>query len=180
MGMQGEAIQSGPNQPLAQDATKTAGGGTDEAAIGGVLDVNTTEYSTPADTAEHDAITYSLPANTLNANGKIIRLTAWGELAGNGNLKTIKLYCGSTAINNANTAAAGQTNFRFTADIIRTGAGAQESIGYSMFKTNTFGSGFTTPAEDETGAITLKITVQNGAVSAADIVVHGMMVEVLN
>ena len=90
MGLQGEGIQGLP-QPLPANTDIRAGGGTGTAQLGGVLDVNTTEYSTPADTVEHDAMTYTIPANTLNENGKTIRVIVWGSTAANANIKQYRI-----------------------------------------------------------------------------------------
>ena len=97
MGLQGEGIQGLP-EALPSDTDIRAGDGTGTAQLGGVLDVNTTQYSTPADTDPHDAITYTIPANTINTDGKIIRMKAFGTTAANANNKNFRLYFGMKII----------------------------------------------------------------------------------
>ena len=178
MGMQGEAIQSGPNQPLASDATKTAGGGTGEATIGGVLNSNTTQYSTPADTDQHDAMTYTLPANTLNSDGKTLRIIAFGKTGANANTKTIRIWFdGASSIGIVTTSSGG--GWKLELLVARDGVGSQKRIGSSVLATAS-GSQYGDDTADETAGIIIKTTAQNGTASAGDVLVECMLVELLN
>jgi hypothetical protein len=161
-------------------ASLPVGGGTATAQVSGVLSVNTTEASTGADTNETDLWTYSLPANTLNANGKSVRITAWGTTAANTNNKTFQLYFGATGLRSMSTTGSAN-GWHYTATVTRTGASAQLSVGVGLVG----GGGIqnpliSTPAADTTGAITIKVTGTNGVASANDIVFRGAIVEVLN
>lgn len=49
-----------------------------------------------ADTTDDTLFTYSLPANSLDANGKTVRIHAWGKFAANTNGKTMKSWFGGT------------------------------------------------------------------------------------
>ena len=75
-------------------------------------------------------------------------------------------------------------NWRSESLIIRSGAGAQDIAGkHLVMSTTGFTGGMlntTTSAEDETGAIVIKVTAQNAVAAAGDIVVEGMMIELLN
>jgi hypothetical protein len=145
-----------------------------------VLSVSTTQAGTGANTDETDLWTYSLPANTLSANGKGVRIRIFGTYAGNGNTKTVRSKFGATSL----TAVAGAPNdgmWRVDAVVIRTGASAQ--IGSADHADNAIGyrsASLTTPAEDTTGAITIKVTGTNGTANANDIVFRGAIVETLN
>ena len=79
--------------------TIIAGAGSGTAKLGGVLDANTTTFSSPEDTVENDAISYTLPANTLNTDGKIVRIKAWGQAATNVNVKTVRIYLRTITVN---------------------------------------------------------------------------------
>jgi hypothetical protein len=154
-----------------------AGLGTATAGLGGVLTVSTTTAQTGANTTETDLWTYSLPANTLSADGYGVRITGSLSFAANVNNKTWRLYFGSTVVaTNALGANGGST--RIGAEVFRTGASAELGMGYTLQSTslNTLHS---TPAEATTGAITIKITGQNGTANAGDIVFRGAMVEFL-
>jgi hypothetical protein len=149
------------------------------ARVGGVLSVNTTEASTGADTNETDLWTYSLPANTLNVNGKGVRVTAWGVNAANVNNKTWKVYFGSTAVYALGPSALNGSSFRVVMEVARTGAAAQIAAAFGGAG-GTLTTATAAPAGDTTGAITIKVTGQNGTASASDIVFKGAIVEVLN
>src|SRR4051794_29645833 len=81
----------------------------------GVLTVNTTSYTTIGTSAE-DAWTYSLPANTLGADGRAIRITVFGTLATNANSKSISLTFGATTLY-PDTTTASNTAWRYTATL---------------------------------------------------------------
>jgi hypothetical protein len=145
-----------------------------------VLSVSTTQAGTGANTDETTLWSYALPANTLSANGKGVRITVYGTTAANANTKTRKLYFGATAVANVGDAN-NNANWVFVAVVTRTGASAQ----ISMAEINTAEGAaqrntLTTPAEDTTGAITISVTGQNGTANADDIVFRGAIVETLN
>ena len=177
MGLQGEGIQGLP-QPLPANTDIRAGGGTGTAQLGGVLDVNTTEYSTPADTVEHDAMTYTIPANTLNENGKTIRVIVWGSTAANANIKQYRIrLAGDTLVSSVH--ASNNLDFSLEAIITRTGVGTQTTRGLLVRSTTPL-TVVTATTEDETSAIDLKVVLKNDVASAGDLTVYGMVVELLN
>lgn len=116
-------------------------------------------------TVETDLQTHSLPANTLSENAKMVRVSVWGRSTSSIIDGWVALYFGSTIIAGGTSVQSGgvggdRTTWRMEAIIIRTAAGAQKAIG-------TFYTGVdpvvvlvkkTTPAETETGAITIKTT----------------------
>ena len=173
--------------PIEDLKKKVQAGGSSQSYIpSGVVHVDTTAVGTDANTAEKDLITYSLPANSLSANGKMVRFKAWGTTAANANTKRIKLYFGSTAIIESGAVSANNSSWTIYGTVVRTGVGTQDSFdGGFAYKAVSGTAGrdfgeFYALTEDETGAITLKVTGQNGAASASDIVAEGIMVEFLN
>jgi hypothetical protein len=90
------------------------------------------------------------------------------------------LYFGATLLAHINGSSSGAV-WNFDAVVVRTDASAQEAHaigqlgGYAAGSANTR----TTPAADTTGAITIKITGQNGTASAGDIVFRGVAIEFL-
>ena len=147
--------------------------------VSGVLNVNTTQYSTPADTSAHDAITYDIPANALSYNGRTVRVKAYGSFGATGDSKTVTLYFGSTAIATA-TSSGNAKDWVLQAEVVRTGAATQKGIGDGVADATQAAVAYTGPTEDTTAAITAKIVAQNAVANAADIVVEGMIVELLN
>jgi hypothetical protein len=162
-------------------ASLPVGGGTATAQVSGVLSVNTTEASTGADTNETDLWTYSLPANTLNANGKSVRIRAWGSCAATANNKTIRLYFGATVLRIvANAAAINNGTWHVDAVVVRTAATAQTASAWKWEPIGGIGMSTTTPAETLASAVAIKVTGQNGTAAANDVVFSGAIVEVLN
>lgn len=156
------------------------GTGTATAVPSGVLVVNVTQAGTAGDTAETDLWTYSLPANTLSANGKGVRVRAWGTVGANGNTKSIRPYFGGTSLRLLSTTSnAGAWVCEW--EIYRTGASAQKGVVVNAITGTALGISAVSPAADTTAAIIIKLTGQNDAAAAAnDIVLEGARVEALN
>ena len=153
--------------------TVTGGGGGNS-----VLSVNLTAIGTDADTNEKDLMSFTVPANTLNANLKAIRVTAWGITTATGGTKIFKVVFGATAIHTF-TGAASNTTWNFTVLIVRDAAGSQENHSMFLLSTNIIDGENTDSAEDETGTIVLKITGKNSIGNANEILQEGMIIEVL-
>lgn len=158
-----------------------AGDGTATFAASGIIDINTTGVGTDADTNEKTLMSYSIPANTLANDGDTMRVTVVISLAANGNLKQVSLKFGATTFFNDSQSPNDKTSI-FSCTISRTGVGAQD-ISQENNASGIWGAGknggFTTTAEDETGAILFSVTGQNGVASANDIVCQTLMIEYL-
>lgn len=131
-------------------------------------------------------MSYSLPANSLSANGKAVEIEAWGITANNSNPKTVTLDFGATSVltNALTVSVAGVWYIKAT--VVRTGAGAQAAIATlnAANNTTTVDVESTTPAADETAAITIKctgtVTDGGGGINNNDIVQRGLVVKFLN
>lgn len=145
----------------------------------GVISVNTTSTGNGADTTEDTLLTYSLPAKALSANGKGIKIRAWGTTAANADNKTMKLYFGSEVIATA-TAATNNKNWFLELEVFRTGASTQVVWGQGQVDTTNVTPYFATGAETDTAAIVIKVTGQAGTGNANDVVAKGLVVEVMN
>lgn len=144
-----------------------------------VLTVSTVQAGTPASLVETDLWTYALPANTLNANGRGLRITVWAQMAANANVKTGRVYFGATVIAPRGGADNNTVNAYFSF-VIRTSPTAQTTYADIRVGSANGGGTITTPAETLSGAVTIKYTGQNGSASANDIVFKGAIVELLN
>jgi hypothetical protein len=164
--------------------TDQMGTGTGVATLVGVAHVNTTAVGNVG-TGEDDLMTYSLPANSLSANGKGIRVTAWGTTANNANVKTYRFYFGTSSIGFVLTSSiAGAWRSEFTA--FRVGSNLQDAAFKISEVVNS--AALAAPkeaqvaidadAETDTAAITIKVTGE--ATANNDIVQQGMLVEFLN
>lgn len=145
----------------------------------GILSVNTTSTGNGADTTEDILMSYSLPAKTLSATGKGLKIRAWGICAANTENKTMKLYFGSEVIATA-TAATNNKNWFLELEVFKTGASAQVVFGQGQVDTTNVTPYVTTGAETDTAAITIKITGTSGTATASNIIAKGLVVEVMN
>lgn len=156
-----------------------AGTTTTQPVINGTLNTYTTSTCTIANTTETDLWTYTLPAGALNADGRGLRLTAWGTFGANANVKTVKPYFGATVLINW-AAAANGNGWMTSVSILRTSATAQTASAGLQSNSGTYVfSGVTTPAETMANAIVVKITGTNGTASANDICLKGAILETI-
>lgn len=131
---------------------------------------------------EDNLHTYSLPANSLNADGKSVRVTAWGTAANNANAKTVKIYFGSTAAASLALTINQAKKWRIVMDVVRTAAATQRAsaalladVGDGSAPQTSINT--TAPGETLSGAVTIKCT--GTATSDNDIVQSAMIVEVV-
>jgi hypothetical protein len=143
-----------------------------------VLTNSTTTASTGANTTETDLWTYSMPANTLVADGKAVRIAVYGSTAANANVKTVRLYFGSTLLRTVFSAASNNETWYATAVVLRSGASAEVAVTYNIIS-GTVASTNTAPNEATASPIVIRVTGQNGTATAGDIVFRGAVVELL-
>jgi hypothetical protein len=124
-------------------------------------------------TGEDNLKSYTLPANSLIADDRGVRITAWGTKANNADAKTLKLYFGSAAIltHSLGTSAAG--NWKIEALVFRTGSSTQDYMADLTGTDTDQESG--TATETDTSTIVIKCTGE--ATSNNDIVQDGLLVE---
>lgn len=127
-------------------------------------------------------MTYSLPADTLSANGFGIKLTAWGVTAATTTAKQVKAYFGATAIADTGFIALNNHSWRFEGNIIRSSTVAQ--VAHSLITASSATilpaiSQLSTPGEILSSAITVKITGLCTSTAASAITANGMTVEFL-
>lgn len=135
---------------------------------------------TIADVLETNLITYTLPAGALNANGRGLKITTWGNFAATANVKTIRVYLGATPIANSAVLSASPNNLPYSGifNIVRTGAATQISMGNQGIGTS-FLTNQAAPTETLSGTVVIKITGQNGTAAANDICATSMIVETI-
>lgn len=130
---------------------------------------------------EDTLMTFDLPADSLSTDGKVIRLTAWGKTGATANVKTIKLHFGATVIRQVGASAINDKDWLILGIVVRTGASAQDAIGTEIVDSVSLNT-HSEPAEDTTGAITIKLTGQDNDGVPLDnaVVAQGLMIEFLN
>lgn len=159
-------------------ARQQAGSGTLEAPLIGVANVNTTAVGNVG-TGTDDLITYSLPTNSLTANGKGVRITVWGTTANNSNAKTVTLNWGGQVIMTQALTISIAGTWRISALAIRTGTDTQDVFAELLQLATVLDKHtLTAGTQDDGAAIVIKCT--GTATSNNDIVQEGMLVEFLN
>jgi len=156
--------------------SKQMGSGAGYATVGGTANVNTTAVGNVG-VVEDNLITYSLPANSLAANGDYIEIEAFGTFAATANVKQVKLYFGAQVIFASGAIAANTGDWHIRGKVFRTGAATQKAIA-SAATSNALlvaSADYTTPAETLSGAITIKCTGE--ATANDDIVQEGLLVK---
>jgi hypothetical protein len=124
-----------------------------------------------ADTTEDVLFTATLPANTLDINGRQILLEAFGALSATNAVKTIRLYFGSIVYIAAQVTPAAVTAGDWQAQlaITKTGHNTQIGIGSADFSGAAVVRNvqrFTAGVEVDTAPITVKITGQSSVATA--------------
>lgn len=175
----GYTLQFGSG-PTLTDSTNnivmSLGTGVGTQRLVGIVHVTTTSAATTG-TTEETLSSYNLPANALSANGKGLRVTAWGTTAANGNSKTFALTFGATTCSTLS-GTLNNAAIVLTALILRAGASDQECGGTGLAGT-VASSTRGTPAEAETGAIVIAAKATTPTASG-DLSFQAMTVEVLN
>jgi len=140
------------------------------------------------DTSEDLLMTYTMPANTLIANGQAVRITSSGIFAANTHSKNLRLYFGSQNPGSVTASASTTTQWIIEAIVYRTGATTQSSHTALTCYSNAFvlvaASSLAAVATNLTQTLSsnldIKVTGQvTGTTAANDIVANTMMVEYL-
>ena len=163
-------------------ASIAAGGGTGTFKHAGLVSsqFSASGVGNAADTTDDVLFTYSLPASSLNAAGRTIRVSCFGGTAANGNNKTVKLWFGSEVVSSG-VVTSNNKNWSASLLIGRTGTSTQMVNGNMLVDTTPITGYVAAGAETETAAITIKCTGASGTTGAAnDVLGKGMTVEFLN
>lgn len=156
-----------------------AGAGSGTVKPEGILSVNLTSTGNGADTTEDTLLSFTLPAKTLSATGKGLKIRAWGNTAANADNKTVKLYFGSEVITTP-TAATNAKGWELELEVYKNGSSTQVVYGKGQVDVTPVTPLVTTGAETDTATITIKVTGTAGTANANDIVAKGLIVEMLN
>jgi hypothetical protein len=158
--------------------TFPAGGGTGTYKPSGRLYSTGTPVATGANTTETDGISYTVPPNTLSANGQFLRFRFYGTTGATANNKTVQVYWGGTSVFSTGAVAANNKPWFLNVAILRTGAGGQAIFVEGQFNATAVAA-VTTQTKDETTALVLKNTMTNGTAAAADATTSGGSIEYL-
>lgn len=167
-------------------STVAVGTGTATAVVEGTLFTSATPACTIADTNETTLITYTLPASALSANGRGVKITAFGTFGTNANTKQVKVYFGTAGVDQpgASTSALSNVPWFSNSVVLRTGAATEVAAGYQFYSGFAGAAAITTAGmsltENTAAPIVIKITGKNSIASAGDVCASGMIVETIN
>lgn len=139
------------------------------------LKVDLTSAGNGADQTEDTLRSFSIPANTMGANGvQGFRIRAFGVTGASGDNKTIKLYFGSTSVSSG-VITDNAKNWFFDLTVYRSGASTQVVVCEFQHDTTAAAPTVTTATETETAAILVKVTGQETTASTANQIILKML-----
>jgi hypothetical protein len=143
----------------------------------GALSVGTTAVGNIT-TGTDDLQSYSLPASVLGADGRCLRITAWGTTANTAAAKTVTLNFGSQTIMTQALTTNLAGTWRITAIVARTGSSTQDIFAELLqLTTIVHKQTLTAGTQTDSAAITIKCT--GTATNTDDIINEGLLVEIV-
>ena len=153
-----------------------ATGGTATFKPSGIINVNTTSVSLSATTSATLQV-YSVPANTLDANGKFLHVIAFGTKSGANAGMSLVPQLGAGVVT-THTSSTNITDWCIEFWIVRTGVGGQDCGSYIIYNrddtTSTTLCDFASLTQDETAA--LNISIKCGSKHTSDVVSSEIMI----
>jgi len=147
------------------------------------VQLNRSGIGNGADKTNDTLFSYGLPAKSFDADGRGVRLLAWGDFAANGNDKVITFQINGSIIYNTGTMTDNASWWRLEAEVYRDGSSTQSGTAVALHGSATPWLGPTSFATSvtDTNVITFSVTGASPTTGAAkDVVGHGMTVEFLN
>ncbi len=141
-----------------------------------VLHKQTTAGAAIAQTAIQTLLSYSLPANSLNENGRGVRIRAVFTTGASGDDKTPSIKFGTAVIVATAATAYNDKTIVMEATVMRTGAATQDAWGVyqsndtASTATSSGAAAFTTPSQDLTAAVTIAAVTTQEIATASDTV----------
>lgn len=151
-------------------ADTVMGTGTGYATAHGVAYCDAAIVGSGADTTEDTLKTWPLPASSLDANNKGLRVTMFGDGVSTGDVTTIRAYFGATAVLTKVLTASQANTWRCVFEVTRTGAATQTASGvlHNGGTAQSTVQANAAPAETLSGAVTIKCTGQRATSSVAN------------
>lgn len=149
------------------------------ADVGGTLDIDLNDHATTAVTTEEDLYTYTIPAETAWKEGMGLKIRASGACGAGADTKRVRLYIGGLLIADTSAVANNGGYFCLEAEVYYLTSSTARSNGMAMNDTVSnprSGNG----SAAWTSNLDLKVTGQNGAANANDILVRNVHIELIS
>jgi hypothetical protein len=163
--------------------TVPAGGGTGVTWLGGLLNFDDTQAANAASAGVQALRTYTLKANSFNADARTVRVRACGTFSADGNTKAAYIYWGGAAGTRCAEAwsnAAGTTKWTIEAYITRIASGSQRINGSYSVNFAPAVPFVTTAAAVVSGDIDIVIGGESAGSTANEVVYEASWIEFLN
>lgn len=148
--------------------------------VAGNIDQQTGAVGNGNDATEDTLFTKILPPNSFNANSRGLFITVFGSLANNAHTKTVKAYFGSGVVYTLYNGT-GVGAWWGELMVVRSGSKTQYALGQSVVGAVHQGiSNVLSGVEDDTAAITLKLTGQTATANPSDVVGNVWQVTAFN
>lgn len=150
----------------------------------GLLNGQSGSVGNGADSTDDTLFSWVIAANQFatlfpTANSGI-RVTAWGTTAGNGQNKTAKIFFGSLTAISTGVVTINAKGWMLRAIILRSGVSTQKALGEGISDATQLSESVQDHTQDETAAITVKVTGASPTSSSAnDVLGKGFIVEAL-
>jgi hypothetical protein len=153
-----------------------AGTGTGTYKAAGNLTVVSTEVGSSATNTTQTLTSYTLPANTLDAAGRELNITAWGHVAGNAAPKTVALNVGGAAVTTGTQTGSGYA-WELTCTTLKTAANAQTNFFSGVASGGIVTQKFQTDTSVDTGTIAISVTCADASAAQSNVFLDGFTVE---
>lgn len=156
--------------------TFPAGAGTATYGAAGTISRAVTTIGSSATNTTQTLLSYTLPANTLNANGASILVTAWGRKGANAAPVTLALNIGGASINTG----AGTQNgvsWMLTGQAFRAAANSQQEVYTAQVGAVLTAVKSTSDTSVDTGTIAISVTALDASAAQSNVLLDGLVVE---
>lgn len=156
-----------------------AGIGAAAASLFGVTGVASLNVTAVANTATNTLVTlmsYSLPANALDKNGRSLFIKAWGRFAGNAAPKSVQLKFGGASFASGTSTQSGGV-WQLEGRVIRSAASVQSILFAGSLGTTGIAPSVTSDTSVDTAAITISAAAKDDSATQSDVIQDGLLVQ---
>lgn len=171
-------LMTGPQDPSQLEATINTLINQINSGVTGLVFANAAAVSTGTGTSEQTLQTAVVPAGTFTKVGQVLRLTATGTVATNGNNKTIQLKFGTIVLSSGVITSSNKV-WKAIMEVMHTGTGTQTYTATYVDPTTGSVMGGGTGTVADSADVTCSLTGTDGTSSAGDITCNNFYAEII-
>lgn len=153
-----------------------AGTGSGTFGLAGDLSVSVTQIGSSATNTTQTLKSYTLPGNTLEANGRGLRIKAWGTKAANAAPVTLALNFGGGTINTGSYTQSG-TSWVLKMDVYRRGSAVQRIAAEAIIGSVPVACKSTGDTSTDSTNITISVQALDASAAQSNVLADGLVVE---